>query len=154
MTDREFALLRFIKEKNHPEWVSILNNFSPADAVENSAIMRALIKVGTLQKLDAASSPPFCRIKLTDSGFLLLRAEEEHRARMEQLLKQNIQKEQAAKEQIARSLEAERSDRAEKDRTDRRFQYKLSFFQALLAFVAGIVSSNIDRIIQLIAALF
>ena len=154
MTDREFALLRFIKEQNHPTWAVVLNGFDPSDAVENTAIMKALIKTGILRKLESASKPPFCRIKLTDEGFLLLRSEEEHRTRMAHLLQQDVQKEQASKEQIARALEAERSDRAEKDRADRHFQYKLSLFQALLVFIAGVVSSNLDRIVQFLASLF
>lgn len=164
MTDFEYEVLQFIKTfDGNPRWIDILNAFLPTKRDgDANRVLNVFLSNGTLENASPTNRPPNCKLKLSDKAFLLLLKEQERREKLESIQKENERKENE-KQQAAEQKENERFNREqsckEADRkAEHAFQYKLTFLNAFLTFISGMISgaiiSNLDRIIPWILSLF
>lgn len=156
MTDLEYDVLSFIRDhRPSVPWLDVLNSFLPSGrSLDADSILRLALQDGLVEKTSSLDTPPNCTIRISYLGIRCILEEQEHREKLALLRNENIQQEQQRKHENDRVLEAQAASQAEIQRSDRKFQVKLSLLQALLSFLAGAVTTNLDRIIAWVMSLF
>lgn len=150
MSDREFQILSFIRVQETPSWVDVLNAVPPP--LESDAILQKLCNTGLVEK--SGIYKDFSTVRLTTKGLGLFLEEADRREKAQLLLQQDIEQEQQRKAERHRIAEAQAARYAEERTSDRKFQIRLSFLQAALAFFAGALAANLDRLIPWLFRLF
>lgn len=80
MTDLEFEILKFIKDRRMVRWSLVLNSFDPETKINKvNSSLKNLLKDGLIEKTWKPERPPECTIKLTYDGILELSQAEANR---------------------------------------------------------------------------
>lgn len=149
MTDFEYRILTFIYRSGKPiSWASIMNAYLlDGKSIQANDVLLHLLKDGMLVKATPASTPPSCKVKLSDLGVINLIQEDERRKNL-------IAKEQSAHDKAAADAVRAAEDRAAERKKEHSFQIKLVFLSSFLSFLFGALATNLDRLIPWVLSLF
>lgn len=164
MLDIELDILRFLSHCESPvNFSTVQNAFDPqTQCILVDNILRLFLEDGRIENTTPEEHPPFCRIRISRQGLLLLFSEEE-RLRKEESIRQENERNENERQKAAQQQENDRLDREElRKQADRKaehaFQYKLSLMNAFLTFVSGLITgailSNLNEIIPWLLTLF
>lgn len=153
MTNLEYKILTYIKEKSEIHWIDLLNDFHPDFSYQDTgAVTQILLDRGLLENLSPATPPPLCQLRLSDKGRITLLSEEDRLRREESLRQENMRREQAQEQQRLDQIVADKADRKAERRADRIFQIFLAFLNYLIPFILGGLAEHltgfVDRILQ------
>lgn len=155
MTELEYKILIYIKEKNEIHWIDLLNDLHPEFSYQDTgAVAQMLLDNGLLENPAPVNPPPLCQLRLSDRGRITLLSEEDRLRREESLRQDNIHKEQAQEQKELDRIIRERAD-CEADRAaEHRFQTRLSLWNTILSAALGAFFTNLDRIVPFLIQFF
>lgn len=163
MSEIEYRILCYLRRESSPVlWCKILSDFCTfSTPTETDAVLKAMLFSGLLLTTSPTADPQLSSVVPSNSAILELLKEEDRRARLESIQQDNERKEnekqKAAENKERDRLNWEQSCKEAERKAEHAFQYKLTFLNAFLTFVFGLISgailSNLDRLIPLFISL-